>query len=131
MALDSVQVENGIAYTARAPLIFVRKFGDNLAISRDQSLGQGSERVEMVGLTWQNNPMRMTLIKPDGSQLSAKSDNQNIKHLTGSNYDYYFLRKPASGYWSIGISPTYPSASGGGFRLISGLVGGIVPANKA
>ena len=40
-ALDSVQVENGIAYTTRSPLIFVRKFGDNLAIPRDQSLGRG------------------------------------------------------------------------------------------
>ena len=86
--------------------------------------------MEMVGLTWQDSPIRMTLIKPDGSKLSAESDSQNIKHLTGPNYDYYFLRKPASGYWSIWVSPTYPRASGEGFRLISGLVGGVVPANQ-
>ena len=129
-AIDSVQVENGIAYTTRSPLIFVRKFGDNLAISRDPSLSQGSERMEMVGVTWQNSPIRMALIKPDGSILSAKSDSQNIKHLTGPNYDYYFLRKPASSYWRIWISPAYPSASGEGFSLISGLVEGVVPANQ-
>jgi hypothetical protein len=128
-ALDSVQVESGIAYATRSPLTFVRRFGDNLAISKDQGRVQGTERMEMVGLTWQNGPIQMTLIKPDGSILSAESDRQNIKHLTGSNYNYYFLRKPSSGYWSIRIDPTYPSQSGEGFSLISGLVRGAVPEN--
>ena len=123
-ALDTIQVENGVVYAIRSPLTFVRILGGNPTVSPelDNILGQEYEGMEMVGLTWQNSPLDMKLIKPDGSVLSPESDSQNIKHVTGSNYDYYFLRRPISGYWTIGINPTYPSGSGEGFSLISGLV---------
>jgi len=78
----------------------------------------------MVGLSWQNSPLTMTLIRPDGRILSPESDSQNIKHFTGTNYDYYFLRDPAKGIWNIEIRPINAGARGESFSLITGLVSG-------
>ena len=78
----------------------------------------------MVGLTWESNPFGVTLIKPDGSVLNPQSDSQNVKRVSGSNYDYYFLRNPSSGYWTVRINPLSPGTGGEGFSLITGPVGG-------
>ena len=75
----------------------------------------------MVGLAWQSNPFSVTLIKPDGSKLFPDSDRQNIKHVTGTNYDYYFLRNPAKGIWNIEIRPINPGSRGESFSLITDL----------
>ena len=78
----------------------------------------------MVGLSWQSNPFSVTLIQPDGSILFAESDSPNIEHVTGTNYDYYFLRNPAKGRWNIEIRPINSGTRGEGFSLITGLVAG-------
>ena len=84
----------------------------------------------MVGLTWQSNPFSVTLIKPDGSILSPDGDRQNIKHVTGTNYDYYFLRNSAKGIWNIEIRPINSGTRGDGFSLITGLVAGAASVNE-
>lgn len=87
-------------------------------------ISQAAGSAEMVGLAWQSNPFSVTLIKPDGSKLFPDSDRQNIKHVTGTNYDYYFLRNPAKGIWNIEIRPINPGSRGESFSLITGLVSG-------
>jgi len=84
----------------------------------------------MVGLTWQGNPFSVTLIKPDGSILSPDSDRQNIKHVTDTNYDYYFLRNPVKGKWNIEIRPMNPGSRGESFSLITGIVAGASSVNE-
>jgi len=71
-----------------------------------------SQWAEMIGLSWKDAGFTLTLIQPDGITLPAKADNQNVMHLVGSNYDYYFL------------------SNGVGFSLITGLVKGAVSINQ-
>jgi hypothetical protein len=87
----------------------------------------------MVGLSWPANgsPFTLTLIQPNGTTLSVQDGDKNALHLTGSNYNYYFLRNPAKGYWTVVVTPTQTAPNGTGFSLISGLVKGIVPPNKS
>jgi len=126
-AIGSAKVENAVAYTTGLPLKFSRQLGYDQVASVSQGIVQATERAEMVGLTWQSNPFSVTLIKPDGSILSPDSDRQNIKHVTGTNYDYYFLRNPAKGKWNIEIRPINTGTRGEGFSLITGLVAGAAP----
>ncbi|MDD1754828.1 MAG: hypothetical protein LUQ63_04325, partial [Methanothrix sp.] len=105
------------------PLKFARPLGSTQ--TTPGTAGTSSQIAEMVGLTWESNPFRVALIKPDGTVLDSQSDSRNIKHVTGSNYDYYFLRNQAGGYWTVQISPINPAASGEGFSLITGTVGGV------
>ena len=133
-ALNALKVENGIAYSSAAPgaspLRFVRLLGlENQAISGYQSGLSISERAEMIGLSWKDARFNLTLIQPNGSILPVQGDNQNVVHLVGSNYDYYFLRSAAIGNWSIEIRPINPGTNGVGFSLITGLVKGAVPIN--
>jgi hypothetical protein len=126
-----LKVENGIAYSSASPLRFVRLLGlENQAISGYQSGLLISERAEMVGLSWKDARFNLTLIKPNGSLLPVQGDNQNVVHLVGSNYDYYFLRSAAIGNWSIDIRPINPGTNGAGFSLITGLVKGASPINQ-
>jgi hypothetical protein len=117
-------VENAVAYVAGQPLIFSRQLGYDQAALAAQGISQAAGSAEMVGLAWQSNPFSVTLIKPDGSKLFPDSDRQNIKHVTGTNYDYYFLRNPAKGIWNIEIRPINPGSRGESFSLITGLVSG-------
>ncbi|OPY51063.1 MAG: Dictyostelium (slime mold) repeat protein [Methanosaeta sp. PtaU1.Bin060] len=128
-AIGSAKVENGIAYTAGQTIKFSRAIGYYQAASAVQGINQAAESAEMVGLSWQSNPFSVTLKKPDGSILSPDSDSQNIKHIIGTNYDYYFLRNPSRGMWNIEISPINPGTGGEGFSLITGLVGGTASAD--
>src|SRR5690606_22224891 len=91
-----------------------------------------SDRSEMVGLSWPEGgiPFTLTLIQPNGITLSVQDGDKDALHITGSNYDYYFLRNPAKGYWTAVVTPEQSSASGIGFSLISGLVEGIVPPEE-
>ncbi|MDD1748437.1 MAG: hypothetical protein LUO89_01040 [Methanothrix sp.] len=131
MALDNLKVENSIAYSSASPLRFVRVLGlENQAISVYQSQLPISERAEMIGLSWKDTSLILTLIQPNGSALPAQGDNQNVVHLAGTNYDYYFLRNAAKGNWGIEIRPVNPSSNGVGFSLITGLVKGAVPINQ-
>lgn len=123
-AIGSAKVESAVAYAAGQPLRFSRPFGYDQAASTAQGINQVAESAEMVGLSWQSSPFSVTLIEPDGSILSPDSDRQNIKHVTGTNYDYYFLRNPAKGIWNIEIRPINPDSRGEGFSLITGLVSG-------
>lgn len=123
-AIGSAKVENGVTYVAGQPLIFSRQLGYDQAALAAQGISQASGSAEMVGLAWQSNPFSVTLIKPDGSKLFPDSDRQNIKHVTGTNYDYYFLRNPANGIWNIEIRPINPGSRGESFSLITGLVSG-------
>ena len=130
-ALDTLKVENGIAYSGTSPLRFVRDLGRNQAVSGYQSNLLISDQAEMIGLSWQTNPFTVVLIQPDGSVLPLKGDNQNVLHLMGSNYDYYYLRSPAKGNWNVEIRPANPGTGGEGFSLISGLVRGAAPLPSA
>lgn len=123
-ALVPVKVENGVAYSTRLPIRFSRLMGYDQAASIDLDASPPMDRVEMVGLTWQGNPFSVTLIRPDGKAVSPDSDKRNIRHVTGPNYDYYFLRNPARGRWMIEIRPINPGSRGQDFSLITGLVGG-------
>ena len=127
-ALNTLKVENGITYPSASPLRFARMLGENQAISVNQ-MGQSiSEQAEMIGLSWKDARSNLTLIQPNGSALPAQGDNQNVVHLVGSNYDYYFLSSSAAkGNWSIEVKPIIPSSNGVGFSLITGLVKGAIP----
>ncbi len=130
-ALDTLEVENGIAYPSASPLRFVRDLGRNQAVSGYQSNLLISDQAEMIGLSWQTSTFTVVLIQPDGSVLPLKGDNQNVLHLMGSNYDYYYLRSPAKGNWNVEIRPANPGTGGEGFSLITGLVRGAAPLPSA
>ncbi len=130
-ALNTLKVENGIAYPGASPLKFVRSLGlEDQAVSGYQTGPSISERAEMIGLSWKNDGFTLTLIQPNGSILPVQGDNRNVMHLVGSNYDYYFLRSEAIGNWGIDVKPINPGANGVGFSLITGLVKGAVPLNQ-
>ena len=126
-ALDTLKVENGIAYSSALPLRFVRLLGKNQTVSGYQSDLLMSDQAEMIGLSWQTSPFTVVLIQPDGIALPLKGDDQNVLHLIGSNYDYYFLHKPAKGNWSVEIRSRNSGTGGQGFSLITGLVKGAAP----
>jgi hypothetical protein len=126
-ALETLKVENGIAYSSAPPLRFVRLLGQNQTVSGNQSDLSMSDQAEMIGLTWQASPFSVVLIQPDGSVLPVKGDGQKVLHLIGSNYDYYFLHEPAKGNWSVDIWPRNSGTGGEGFSLITGLVRGAAP----
>ena len=130
-ALYTLKVENGIAYSTVPPLRFVRDLGQNQPVLGYQSNLLISDQAEMIGLSWQTSPFTVVLIQPDGSVLPLKGDNQNVMHLMGSNYDYYYLRSPAKGYWNVEIRPANPGTGGEGFSLITGLVRGAAPLQSA
>jgi hypothetical protein len=130
-ALDSLKVENGIAYSTVSPLRFVRDLGQNQAVSGYQSNLLISDQAEMIGLSWQTSTFTVVLIQPDGSVLPLKGDNLNVMHLMGSNYDYYYLRSPAKGNWNVEIRPANPGTGDEGFSLITGLVRGAAPLPSA
>jgi hypothetical protein len=130
-ALNTLKVENGIAYPGASPLMFVRSLGlEDQAVSGYQTGPSISERAEMIGLSWKNDGFTLTLIQPNGSILPVQGDNRNVMHLVGSNYDYYFLRSAAIGNWGIEVKPINPGANGVGFSLITGLVKGAAPINQ-
>jgi hypothetical protein len=130
-ALNTLKVENGIAYPGASPLKFVRSLGlEDQAVSGYQTGPSISERAEMIGLSWKNDGFTLTLIQPNGSILPVQGDNRNVMHIVGSNYDYYFLRSAAIGNWGIEVKPINPGANGVGFSLITGLVKGAVPLNQ-
>ena len=127
-ALNTLKVKNGIAYSSASPLMFVISLDlEDQAVSGDQKQLSISERAEMIGLSWKDTSFTLNLIQPDGSTFPVQSDNQNVLHLVGSNYDYYFLRSAAKGNWGIEVKPINPGANGVGFSLITGLVKGAIP----
>ncbi len=130
-ALDTLKVENGIAYSGVTPLRFMIDLGQNPPVSGYQSNLLISDQAEMIGLSWQTSPFTVVLIQPDGSVLPLNGDNQNVLHLMGSSYDYYFLRSPARGNWNVEIKPTNPGTRGQGFSLITGFVRGAAPLQSA
>ena len=81
----------------------------------------------MIGISWKDASLTLTLIQPDGRAFPVQGDNQNVIHLVGSNYDYYFLRSTAKGVWGIRVMPINTGANGVGFSLITGLVKGAAP----
>jgi len=127
-ALDTLQVENGIALSSESGIRFARQMGSSKVyqLSDSQNI---TDRAEMVGLSWPVGgiPFTLTLIQPNGTTLSVQDGDKDALHITGTNYDYYFLRNPVKGYWTAVVKPEQSSASGIGFSLISGLVEGIVP----
>ncbi|MHB8119079.1 MAG: hypothetical protein ACYDHX_10190 [Methanothrix sp.] len=130
-ALNTLKVENGIAYPGASPLRFVRSLGlEDQAVSGYQTGPSISERAEMIGLSWKDAGFTLTLIQPNGSTLPVQGDNRNILHLVGLNYDYYFLTNAAKGNWGIEVKPINPGANGAGFSLITGLVKGAAPINQ-
>lgn len=131
-ALDALQVENGVALSSGSGIRFSRQMGMSKVYQLPDSQNI-FDRAEMVGLSWPANssPFTLTLIQPNGTTLSVQDGDENALHLTGSNYNYYFLRNPAEGYWTVVVTPTQTAPNGTGFSLISGLVKGIVPPNKS
>ena len=130
-ALNTLKVENAVAYPGASPLKFMRSLGyEGQAISVYQTGQSISERSEMIGLSWKDASFTLTLIQPNGSALPVQGDNRNVIHLIGSNYDYYFLRNAAQGNWGIEIRPINPGANGAGFSLINGLVKGASIINQ-
>ncbi len=124
VALESVKMENGVAYSSGSPLSFVRQITDSQISLLDSTGTSLSERSEMIGITWQNSPLTMTLFKPDGSTFSGTESSQDVIHMTGSNYDYYFLRSPEKGNWYVKVDASGAGSSGEKYSLISGQVKG-------
>ena len=131
-ALDTLQVENGVAFSSGSGIRFARQMGASKVyqLPGDQNI---TDRAEMVGLSWpvDGSPFTLALTQPNGTILSVQDYDENALHLTGSNYDYYFLRNPAKGYWNVVVTPAQSVPNGIGFSLISGLVEGIVPPDKS
>jgi hypothetical protein len=122
--LGPLRVENGMAYAGVSPLRFTRVLGVNQPVSGSQSGPLISEQAEMIGLAWKDAFFNLTLIQPNGIALPAQSDSRDVMHLVGANYNYYFLKSPARGNWTIEIRPINPGANGAGFSLLTGLVKG-------
>lgn len=125
-AIGDLRVENAIAYPGVSPFRFVRAMGAELAMTGSQNKPI-SELAQMIGLSWNEAAFSLTLIKPDGSVQSPQGDNVNVVHLLGWNYDYYFLKSPAPGNWTVQVTPTNAASSGTVFSLITGLVKGASP----
>ncbi len=130
-ALNTLKVENAVAYPGASPLKFVRSLGlEDQVVSGYQTNPSISERSVMIGLSWKDASFILTLIQPNGNALPVQGDNRNVIHLIGPYYDYYFLRNAAQGNWGIEIRPINPGANGAGFSLISGLVKGAAIVNQ-
>ncbi|MDQ1261685.1 MAG: hypothetical protein QG575_866 [Euryarchaeota archaeon] len=130
-SLNTLTVENGIAYPGASPLKFVRSLSlEDQAILGYQTGQSISERSEMIGLSWKDAGFILTLVQPNGSTLPVLGDNRNVIHLVGPNYDYYFLGDAVNGNWGIEIKPINPGANGVGFSLITGQVKGAAPINQ-
>lgn len=130
-ALGILKVENGIAYSSGSPSRFVRTPAlEEQAVSGLVTGLPISQKAYMVGLSWKDAGFTLTLIKPDGKTLPVQGDNQDVLHLVGSNYDYYFLRNAGQGNWGIEVKPVNAGASGVGYSLITGLVRGAAPINQ-
>jgi len=131
---EVLQVYNGLAYPAAAPISFTRDLGST---AKAASIGQmaltAMNQWELIGLSWkdENAGFKMTLIQPNKTALPAQGDGQNVVHITGPIYDHYFLRSPAPGTWMVQIIPTGAAASGTEYSLISGLVLGPIPPHQA
>ncbi|MGV8125770.1 MAG: hypothetical protein ACP5PV_00985 [Methanothrix sp.] len=132
LSAEVLQVYNGLAYPGATPISFTRDLGSPAQIA---SIGRvalsAMNQWEMIGLSWKDAGFKMTLVQPNKIVLPAQGDGRNVVHLTGSNYDYYFLRSPPAGDWTAQIMPVNAATSGTGYTLISGLVQGAIPPNQA
>ena len=132
LSAEVLQVYNGQAYPGATPISFTRDLGSPAQIA---SVGQvalsAMNQWEMIGLSWKDASFKMTLVQPNKIVLPAQGDGRNVVHLTGSNYDYYFLRSPLAGDWTVQIMPVNAATGGTGYTLISGLVQGAIPPNQA
>ena len=128
LAAEALQVYNGLAYPGAKPIGFDRELGSPSQVASVGSMALSAmNQWEMIGLAWKEAGFNMTLIQPNKIALPAQGDGQNVVHFTGSNYDYYFLRSPAAGIWTVQIMPVNAASSGSGYSLISGLVQGPIP----
>ena len=132
LSAEVLQVYNGLAYPRATPISFIRVLGSPAEIA---SIGRTSlsamNQWEMIGLSWKEASFKMTLIQPNKIVLPAQVDGRNVVHLTGANYDYYFLRSPPAGNWTVQIMPVNAATGGTGYSLLSGLVQGAIPPNQA
>ena len=132
LSAEVLQVYNGLAYPGATPISFTRDLGSPAQIA---SIGQvalsAMNQWEMIGLSWKDASFKLTLVQPNGAVLPSQGDGRNVVHLTGSNYDYYFLKSPPAGDWTVQILPVNATPSGTGYSLLSGLVQGAIPPNQA
>jgi hypothetical protein len=132
LSAEVLQVYNGLAYPGATPISFTRDLGSPAQIA---SIGQvalsAMNQWEMIGLSWKDASFKLTLVQPNKIVLPAQGDGRNVVHLTGSNYDYYFLKSPPAGDWTVQIMPVNAAPSGTGYSLLSGLVQGVIPPNQA
>jgi hypothetical protein len=128
LAAEALQVYNGLAYPGAKPTGFDRELGSPPQVASVGRMALSAmNQWEMIGLAWKKAGFNMTLIQPNKIALPAQGDGQNVVHFTGSNYDYYFLRSPTAGIWTVQIMPVNAASSGTGYSLISGLVQGPIP----
>ena len=132
LSAEVLQVYNGLAYPEATPISFTRDLGSPAQIA---SIGQvalsAMNQWEMIGLSWKDAAFKLTLVQPNKIVLPAQGDGRNVVHLTGSKYDYYFLKSPPAGDWTVQIMPVNAATSGTGYSLLSGLVQGAIPPNQA
>lgn len=131
LAAEALQVYNGLAYPGAKPISFERELGSPAQVASVGRMALSAmNQWEMIGLAWKEAGFKMTLIQPNKTALPAQGDGQNVVHLTGSTYDYYFLRSPTAGIWTVQIMPVNAASSGTGYSLISGLVQGPIPPKQ-
>lgn len=125
-ASSDLRVDNAAAYSGSLPSLFIMEIRSAQAGSALQNRTI-SEQAQMVGLSWNEAAFSMVLIQPNSTILSTQGDNVNVVHLMGWNYDYYFLRSPSPGNWTVQVTPINAATTGTGFSLITGLVKGASP----
>jgi hypothetical protein len=104
---------------------------DVIAFCQSKGITQATgEEAEMIGLSWKDSSFKMTLVQPNGTALPASGDGVNVIHVSGTTYDYYFLKQPAKGSWYVDIAPINPASTGAAYSLISGQVKGTLPENQ-
>jgi hypothetical protein len=131
-------VENAFVSDYELPVKFIRQIGSQINADTGNNIaGPNStpaskkESAEMIGITWQGNPLTIVLKKPDGNILYADGTSPDVVHIKGYNYEYYFLKNPGIGSWSVGVKPLSRTVGGEKFTLVTGQVSGAIPTNPA
>jgi hypothetical protein len=77
---------------------------------------------DIVGLNWEGSTLALRLIAPDGTALAEGINNSTIRHVKGSNYEYYILKNATPGNWTVRVIPIDIPPEGESFVLIQGRI---------
>ena len=81
-----------------------------------------STRNEIAALSWEGSKLQLFLYAPNGTMISPKINNSMIKHVMGSNYDYYLLNNAPFGNWTLKVVPVQVPTKGENITLVTGQI---------